>query len=203
MWTFLVQINTSVTGKSIYDKSKHNDSETKQDLCFDHPSYPPASCCLIGEELASSYLWRTGRPYRLLFAVLCKMLGGLHFIKDAVGELYEFVCIWGTGDKIIGRLGFLGFMTIRSNIVRGHKSMDLLCVMFWSSHTTLLNVEMKGSPKQVIWVCTMILSWQCMWGRVALLIDRLGCVVNQHSTTVLTQESAVAQGLLLEHIWKK
>lgn len=78
------------------------------------------------------------------------MLGGLHFIKDVFGELYEFVCIQGTGDKIIGRVDFFGFITIRSGIVKGQKSMDPLCIMLRSSHMTSVNVEMKGSPEQVI-----------------------------------------------------
>lgn len=48
MWTFLVQINTSVVGKTIYGKKPHNDLETKKDVCFDNPSYPPVSWYLIG-----------------------------------------------------------------------------------------------------------------------------------------------------------
>lgn len=90
-----------------------------------------------------------------LQAALCcslqtKMLGGLHCTTDAVEELYEFIYIQGTGDKIISRVGFLGSITIPSGIVRGHKSMDPLCIMFRSSDMTLLNVEMKGSLEQVI-----------------------------------------------------
>lgn len=176
MWTFLVQINTSVVGKTIY--SKNNDSETKKDLCFDHPSCSPVRGCLIGEELQSSYL---DLEWHSLQAALCcslqtKMLGGLHFIKDAVGELYEFVSVWGTGDKIIGGVDFLGFVMSRSSVGRGYKSMDPLCIVFRSSHLTLVNVEMKGSPEQVIWGCAVILSCQCtavhiMWS--ALLIDKL------------------------------
>jgi len=74
------------------------------------------------------------------------MLGGLPFIRVAVGELSEFVHIWGTDDKIIGRVGFLGFIAIRSSIVRGPKSVDSQCIMFRSSYTTSVKVEMKGSP---------------------------------------------------------
>ena len=74
MWTFLVQTNTSVVGKIIYSKSKHNDSETKMHLWFDHWSCLPVSCCLIGEELESSHLCRTssGSPCRLRSDVHCK-----------------------------------------------------------------------------------------------------------------------------------
>lgn len=83
--------NTSVVGKTIYGKNKHNDSETKKDLCFDHPSYPPVSSCLIGKELRVFILVKDLERQSLQAALCCslqsKMLGGLHFIKDAVGEL--------------------------------------------------------------------------------------------------------------------
>lgn len=165
MWTFVVQITTSVAGKSIYGKNKHNDSETKENPCFDRPSCPPVSPCLRGEELQLSYFWRTesGCPYWLPFAVLCKPKCWEAFTswQGAVGELWEFVCIWGTSDKIVGRFGFLGFITIRSSTVREHKSMDPLCIMFRISHATLIHVATKGSPEQVIWVRAVVLSWQC------------------------------------------
>lgn len=74
------------------------------------------------------------------------MLRGLQFIKGVVGEWYEFVCIQGTGGKIGSRVGFWGFISIGSG--REHKFMACLWIML--SNMTSVNVEMKGSPDQVI-----------------------------------------------------
>lgn len=76
------------------------------------------------------------------------MLRDFQIMKDVVGEWYEFVCIQGIGGKIGGRVGFLGFLSIVSG--KEHKFMVSLWIIFRSSHMTSVNVEMKGSPEQVI-----------------------------------------------------
>lgn len=63
-------------------------------------------------------------------------------IKDIVGEWCGLVCVQGTGDKIGGRLGFWGFISIGSG--KEHK------IVFRNRHMTSVNAEMKGSPEEVI-----------------------------------------------------
>lgn len=74
------------------------------------------------------------------------MLGDLRFARDAAGKLR----VWGMGDKIVGRVGFMGFLVTRSSIVSGHECLDLLQIVFRSSHVTLGNGERNRRPERVI-----------------------------------------------------